>query len=127
MSPRPVKEWLGRTPTSMPSVKVFDRLYDAQQGICACGCGMWMDRNVDKIVRDHKKALKDGGENREGNLQLMLEKHHQAKTSEENSGRAEAEGWHAKAYVRPRQKMQGRTFPQAEPQRSATRPIQWRT
>lgn len=108
MSPRPVPEWIGRRPESMPTVKVFDRLYEAQSGICACGCGTLMNRNRDKIVRDHKVPLKDGGENRESNLQLMLEKHHHTKTSEENSGRAEGERWHSKAYVMERPKMKGR-------------------
>lgn len=32
-------EWMGRKPTSMPTVKVLLRLFDAQGGICACGCG----------------------------------------------------------------------------------------
>ena len=123
MTARPVKEWIGRTPGSMPTVKVFDRLYEAQNGICACGCGTPMNRNKDRIVRDHRQPLKDGGENRESNLQLMLEKHHHAKTSEENTGRAEGERWHAKAYVRSdRPKMRGRGFDKRPPQRTATTP-----
>ncbi len=123
MTARPVKEWIGRRPTSMPTVKVFDRLYEAQNGICACGCGVHMNRNRDRIVRDHKIPLKDGGANRETNLQLLLEAHHFDKTSAENTGRAESERWHSKAYVRSTPKMQGRGFDKRPKQHTATRAV----
>jgi 5-methylcytosine-specific restriction endonuclease McrA len=78
MTARPVKEWLGRRPESMPTVKVQLRLFELQQGICACGCRTLMDFDRDHIDCDHKIPLKDGGENRESNLQLLLRRHHVA-------------------------------------------------
>lgn len=63
----------------------------------------------DRIVRDHIKPLRDGGENRESNLQLMLEEHHLLKTAGENSARAEANSWQARAFPELRER-KGRGF-----------------
>lgn len=123
MTARAVKEWIGRTPESMPGKLVKLRIYARQNGLCACGCGRVMNLNRDKIDCDHKIALKDGGENRESNLQLMLHEHHVAKSSLEATARADANSHQAKAFARPPSKWQGRKFPPARPQRRATSPI----
>lgn len=123
MSERPVKEWVGRRPESMPTVKVQLRVFDRQEGKCACGCQVVMDFDRDEIDCDHILALKDGGENRETNLQLLRRKCHRSKTSAENTARADAERHKARAFARP-SKWQGRGFPPAQPKHNATRPIE---
>lgn len=124
MTPRPVKEWVGRRPESMPGQLVLLRLYAKQNGICACGCGIVMNLNRDQVDCDHRLALIDGGENRESNLQLLLRKHHRAKTSIENTQRAEGRRHQAKAFAKPKTSMRGGGFRKSEPQRSATRKIE---
>lgn len=123
---RSVPEWIGKTDDSMPTQKVFLRLYSDQAGICACGCKKVMNLNRDQIVRDHRIPLKDGGANRESNLQLMFAECHRPKTSEENSARAVGDRWKAKAFTELRQRrsnFQSQGFRKAAPQRSATREI----
>jgi len=124
MSPRAVPEWHGKTPESMPGKLVLLRIYARQNGLCACGCGRVMNLNRDKIDREHTIPLIDGGENREGNLTLMLHEHHVPKTSAEAKQRAEARQHQAKAFTRPPSKMRGASFRPAEPQRTATRPVE---
>jgi 5-methylcytosine-specific restriction endonuclease McrA len=97
-------EWIGARPETMPPRSVFLRLYAKQNGLCACGCGMVMNLNRDRIARDHRIPLRDGGENRESNLQLMLEAHHLTKTAGENVARAEENKWKAKAFPELRER-----------------------
>lgn len=122
MTPRPVEEWVGRRPQSMPTIKVLLRIYDRQAGICACGCGTLMNFDRDQIDCDHKTPLKDGGENREANLQLLLRRHHVTKTSAEAVARAAAERHKAKAFTGRRSRFQSAGFRRAPPQRTATTP-----
>jgi 5-methylcytosine-specific restriction endonuclease McrA len=81
----------------MPSVKVQLRIYERQNGVCACGCQVVMDFDRDEIDCDHIVALKDHGENRETNLQLLRRKCHRTKTAAENTARADANRHKAKA------------------------------
>lgn len=120
--PRSVKEWIGRNDDSMPSTHVKLRLYARQNGLCACGCGRVMNLNRDRIDCDHILALRDGGENRETNLQLLLAEHHQAKTRGENVARGVERQHKAKAFTRPKTKWQSRGFARAEPQLTASKP-----
>lgn len=122
MTPRATPEWIGKRPESLPTVKVQLRLFDRQNGICGCGCGTLMDFNRDQIDCDHRLALKDGGENRESNLQLLLRRHHVLKTNAENVARAEADRHKGRAFARPK-RWGNRGFPPARRQHSATRPI----
>ncbi|NGP19154.1 HNH endonuclease [Devosia aurantiaca] len=119
-----LKEWVGRRPESMPGQTVLFRLHAKQGGICACGCGQVMNFNVDKIDCDHIVALIDGGENRESNLQLLLNACHKVKTAAEASARSEERKHKAKAFTALRRPKRGAGFPKAEPQRSATRKIE---
>lgn len=124
MTARAVAEWIGRTPESMPGKLVLLRLYARQNGLCACGCGRVMKFDRDRIDCDHRIPLKDGGENVESNLQLMLHEHHVTKTVDENIVRAKASRHQAKAFTSLRTpKMQGQGFRKRPPQNSATRAI----
>lgn len=96
--PRAVGEWIGRNDDAMPGQLVLLRLYARQNGLCACGCGRVMNFERDVIDCDHIVPLIDGGENRESNLQLMLQEHHRTKTKGENIARGEERRHKAKAF-----------------------------
>jgi 5-methylcytosine-specific restriction endonuclease McrA len=83
---RTVAEWIGRTPDARPPKSVIDRLFLRQKGRCAL-TGLKV-RAGEKTHADHIVPLKDGGENRETNLQLVIAAAHAEKTSDENSARA---------------------------------------
>lgn len=125
---RTVAEWVGKTDDAMPGIHVLLRLYALQNGICACPdqCGLVMNLDRDEIDCDHKTPLRDGGENRESNLQLMFRAHHRSKTKAENVARGEERRHKAKAFttIRDRkQKIAGPGFSKAPKQRRATAPI----
>ena len=124
MTPRAVKEWVGKRPESMPGKLVKLRIYAKQNGLCACGCTTMLDLNRENSIHcDHIKPLADGGENIESNLQLMHAEHHVEKTKVENSQRSEARRHQARAFTRPPTKWQSQGFPRSRPQRSATSPL----
>lgn len=83
---RRVEEWQGRTPDTRPPKAVLDRLFLRQGGRCALS-GVKI-RPGDTTHADHIVPLKDGGANRENNLQLVLAAAHREKTADENAGRA---------------------------------------
>lgn len=124
---RSVPEWIGKNDDAMPGIHVLLRLYAQQNGICACGCGQVMNLDRDEVDCDHKIPLRDGGKNRESNLQLMFRKHHRTKTSGENTARGEERQHKAKAFtvIRERKRSQWAKAPRqkAPPQHSATRKI----
>lgn len=121
-----LKEWSGKTPEAMPGQTVLFRLYAKQNGICACpdNCGQVMDFDRDEIDCDHKVPLIDGGENVEGNLQLILRKHHRAKTSAEASARREERRHKAKAFTALRKpQWPAQRLGNGNQQRRATTPL----
>ena len=83
---RPVPEWIGKKPTSKPPQSVYLRLWDKQEGRCAISDEKMFPKDEKHV--DHIIPLRDGGENRESNLQIVLAVHHKEKTREENSQRA---------------------------------------
>jgi len=83
---RKTPEWQGRTPDSKPPKAVIDRLFLRQMGRCAITGRKFMPGDVKHV--DHIVPLKDGGQNRETNMQLVAEKAHREKTAAENSARA---------------------------------------
>lgn len=83
---RKVEEWVGKTADARPPKAVFDRLFLKQGGRCALSGRKIMAGEVTHA--DHIVPLKDGGHNREGNLQLVLAAEHRIKTSDENTARA---------------------------------------
>ena len=100
--PREKPEWIGKRPESMPSTAVQLRVLERQGGKCACGCGIVVDFDRDDLDCDLIVPLQDGGENREGNLQMLLTKHHRVKTTAENIARGEARRHKAKALTTTR-------------------------
>lgn len=122
---RSVPEWVGRSDDSMPGVHVHLRLYDKQNGLCACGCGITMNLERDAIDCDHIVPLRDEGKNVESNLQLMLRDHHKGKTRAENIARGKERQHKAKAFtaLRKPSSFPSRGFEPRPKQRSATRPI----
>lgn len=79
---RTVKEWIGKTDDSKPTRACLLRLFDRACGHCnSCGARI----GLKQWEADHIKRLKDGGENRESNLQVLCIPCHRSKTSEENS------------------------------------------
>lgn len=109
---RAVAEWIGKSADSKPPKSVLDRLFLRQNGRCALS-GRKI-RPGDTTHADHVKALKDGGENREGNLQLVLAEAHREKTSAENSARAKEKRLrlkHAGLWPKSSRPLKGRGFP----------------
>jgi len=94
-----LKTWVGKTDESMPGIHVLLRLYSKQNGLCACGCGRTMNFERDKIDCDHIIPLRDGGENVEDNLQLLLQEHHRVKTVAENVARGKERQHKARAFT----------------------------
>lgn len=83
---RTVDEWIGKTADTRPPKSVIDRLFLRQAGRCALSgrkIGAGATTHADHIV-----PLKDGGQNRESNLQLVLADAHREKTADENADRA---------------------------------------
>jgi 5-methylcytosine-specific restriction enzyme A len=109
---RAVEEWIGKTPDSKPPQAVIDRLFLRQMGRCALTGRKIMPG--DKPHADHIIRLKDGGQNRETNLQLVLAEPHQEKTAAENTQGARERSIRAKHFglaVAPRKRIQSRPFP----------------
>ena len=76
---RDVPEWRGKTDSTPVPPRVRIRVFMRDDGCCQCGCG----RRIivgDKWQTDHRKALANGGENRERNLFTLLTEHHKIKT-----------------------------------------------
>jgi 5-methylcytosine-specific restriction enzyme A len=78
---RQVDEWIGKTPDTVIPPRVRLRVFDAHHGICALS-GRKIQAG-DKWELDHKKALINGGEHREGNLQPVLSTAHKVKTAQD--------------------------------------------
>jgi 5-methylcytosine-specific restriction endonuclease McrA len=83
---RSVEEWIGKTPDSRPPPRVLDRLFLRQGGRCAISGRKIFPGDITHA--DHIVPLKDGGANREQNLQLVLADAHRKKTTAENTARA---------------------------------------
>lgn len=92
---RSVDEWIGKTDDSAIPPKVKIRLFEAAKGRCK-NCGVQI-RPGNGPAYDHKKALVNGGENRESNLQILCINCHDAKTKKdvaEKSAVADKKGKH---------------------------------
>lgn len=85
--PRSTREWVGKTDDSKPPRSVYGRAFERAGGQCeACHVRIGPKR----WHLDHRKRLKDGGENRETNLQVLCVPCHKEKTSGENRAQAKA-------------------------------------
>lgn len=84
---RSVEEWIGVSPDTPVPAKVKLRILERQGGKCAITGHKF--RPGDKKRLDHKIALAGGGENREANLQWILDDEaHKPKTKAEAAERS---------------------------------------
>lgn len=83
---RTVTEWIGRTDNSAPSDDCKERIVLRQDRRCALTGREF--RPGDAIEFDHITPLWLGGENREKNLQAVIDTAHKRKTSAEAAVRA---------------------------------------
>ncbi|MER9217925.1 HNH endonuclease [Mesorhizobium sp. M0644] len=108
---RSVKEWIGKTPDSVPSPTVQARIFLRAKGIChisnrAIAAG-------EKWQLEHVKPLWSGGENRESNLRPALVDPHKVKSAAENAMREKADRVRAKhlgVYPKTKAPIRGRGF-----------------
>lgn len=77
---RATPEWIGKTDETPAPPRVKARIVLAQDGICACGCGVKLGAAGEPIEFDHTVALINGGENRETNLRALRRPCHGVKT-----------------------------------------------
>ena len=78
MTARDVPEWIGAKPDSAIPPRVKLRVWERQDGRCALTGKTIMPGDAWEV--DHIVALINGGENREGNLQVVLATAHKVKT-----------------------------------------------
>lgn len=99
---RTKKEWIGKTDDAMPPASVFARLWRKQDGVCP-KCTRPL--TIGNVTREHVKAIEDGGENRESNIQLWCTTPcARSKTGAENSRRAKADRVFAASVSAPKAK-----------------------
>ncbi len=79
MTGRKTKEWIGATPDTPAPPRVRLRVFEAYEGKCGITGRKIQPGDVWEL--DHIKALTNGGENRESNLQPALKEAHKAKTA----------------------------------------------
>lgn len=83
---RPVKEWIGKTDDQKPPPRVLLRVFTRQKGVCPlCDSKLWP---TDTTEIDHDKALINGGENRESNIQIVHLNCHNIKTKKDVAEKA---------------------------------------
>jgi 5-methylcytosine-specific restriction enzyme A len=113
---RAVEEWIGKTPDSRPPKSVVDRLFLKQMGRCAISGRKFAAKEI--AHTDHIVPLKDGGQNREKNMQLIAVEAHREKTRAENSARAKERRQrlkHAGLWPKSARPIQSRGFPKRSP------------
>lgn len=84
---RTVPEWVGKTDDAVPTRAVRLRIFHRANGHCQ-ECGIKI--GLKGWEADHIKRLKDGGENRESNFQVLCIPCHKEKTGQENTLQAKA-------------------------------------
>ncbi len=89
MTRRAVPEWIGKTPDSPIPARVMLRVFDRHRGICQITGRKIMPG--DKWDCDHIRAICNGGENREFNLQPAIPKAHRKKTREDVAFKAKSD------------------------------------
>lgn len=109
---REVKEWIGKTDETPAPARVKARIVTAQNGICACGCGVKLGQAGERIEFDHTVALILGGENRESNLRALRRPCHAVKTSEDVAQKSKDARVRKKhlGLTRPKRRLGGKRF-----------------
>lgn len=125
---RSIKEWIGKTPDSVPPPHVRLRIFERFKGVCH-----WSGRVIrpgDGWDVDHVKALINGGENRESNMAPILRgKPHKEKTARDVAEKSRNYRKRARHLgLAPKgQKIKSRGFEPTRPQRRASTPMKkWR-
>jgi 5-methylcytosine-specific restriction enzyme A len=85
---RSVPEWIGKSDDEPVPSRVKDRVHERARGLCA-SCGREIYGGDAKEI-DHVKAICNGGENRESNLQLLCGWCHAPKTRADVTAKREA-------------------------------------
>lgn len=86
---RAVDEWIGKSDDTPVPPRVRVRVFDAYGGRCYLSGRKIMPG--DQWDLDHKRALCNGGENRESNLAPVLRVEHRKKTADDVKIRAKAD------------------------------------
>ncbi len=89
MTRRAVPEWIGKTPDSAIPARVKLRVFDRHRGICQITGRKIMPG--DKWDCDHIRAICNGGQNREFNLQPAIQKAHRSKSREDVAEKAKSD------------------------------------
>ena len=89
MTRRAVPEWIGKTPDTPIPPRVRLRVFDRHRGICQITGRKIMPG--DKWDCDHIRAICNGGENREFNLQPAIQKAHRAKSRDDVAEKAKSD------------------------------------
>lgn len=111
MTGRSVPEWFGASPDAAIPQRVKLRVWTRCGGKCAL-TGKKL-RPGDAYDFDHITALCNGGEHREGNLQVVSREAHREKTAEDVKARSKADRIRAKHFglaPPPTQKIKSRGF-----------------
>lgn len=77
--PRSVPEWIGKTDDTPVPPRVKDRIFKRYEGHC-CACTLPIVGGRFPTY-DHIRAIVNGGENRESNVQLLCSACHPPKTA----------------------------------------------
>ena len=94
MTGRKVKEWIGKTPQSMPPDNVRLRILRRFENKCSLTGIIIADGQ--KFDLDHIVRIDDGGANSEGNLQPVLRLPHEVKSAAERKIAAKADRRHGR-------------------------------
>ena len=89
MTRRAVPEWIGANPDTPIPPRVRLRVFDRHRGICQITGRKIMPG--DKWDCDHIRAICNGGQNREFNLQPAIQKAHRAKSREDVAEKAKSD------------------------------------
>ena len=124
---RSTPEWIGKTDDAAIPPRVRVRVFDRHGGICHIS-GRRI-RAGEAWDCDHIIALANGGEHRESNFAPALKAPHREKTKADVAEKAVVYRKRAKhlGVKTSKQKIQSRGFGKAPPQRTASRPVAWRS
>lgn len=93
--PRPVAEWIGKTPQAKCPPRVRLRIFDREHGICHI-CKLPIKAGKEKWEGDHVPALINGGENRESKIFPAHVHCHKGKTAQDVAEKAKTDAMRMK-------------------------------
>jgi 5-methylcytosine-specific restriction protein A len=122
---RPFKEWIGKTADAMPPPRIRERIRQLWDDRCFFS---EIEFRGKPFVLEHLVRVKDGqlAANREGNIRPVLADAAIIKTAREKRDQASADRKKRKGAgtkAKPKKKIEGPGFDEAEPQRRASRPL----